>query len=261
MGTIITICIIVGAIYYFKSKKKATPVADAVTPVTPSEPSTMVRFTFDSDEEYVARIGEFTAMLQESPKLQERYNKIVRAFVTRTKSGKYDKYYTTSDRVKLLGKTAEIAIAEFNCDEEDYRVWSDALYDDILGRMCAKPAMADAIETVMADVNNGNSIIDDYDIEDKVEDMSDGDSIKVTTADGATYKIKAKVKKGELTFEMSGVYSLFKYGVSLDRFMRRAEILIAICGILEEPHFIMFYESELPSYQKFMAAEEKSGNQ
>ncbi|MFR9540004.1 MAG: hypothetical protein SNI49_07585 [Rikenellaceae bacterium] len=259
MGTIITICIIVGAIYYFKSKKKTTPVTDAVTPVTPSEPSTVVRFTTDSDEEYVARIERFSSMLQVSPKLQECYDKIVRAFVTRTKLGKYDKFYTTSDRVKLLSKTAEVAIAELNYDEEDYRLWSDALYDDILGRMCAKPAMGDAIMTVMDDVNKGNSIIDEYEIEDKIEDMSDGDSIKIETADG-TYKVKIKIKKGEITTEMSGIYSIFKYGVSLDVFMRRAEILIAICGILNESFFIMFYESELPSYQKFMVAKEKNCN-
>lgn len=260
MGTIVTICIIIAVVYYFKNKAKAAPAAEDAKPITPSDPSAAVRFTFDSDEEYVARIERFSRMLKESPKLQECYNKIVCAFVTRTKLGKYDKYYITSDRVKLLGKTAEIAIAEFNYDEDDYRLWSDALYDDILGRMCSKPAMVGAVETVMTDVNNGHGIIDEYDIIDKVEDMEDGDSLKITTGDGTTYTVKVKEKKGEVTTEMSGIYSIFKYGVSLDVFMCRTEILIAICGVLEEPSYIMFYESGLPSYQKFMFARDKNRN-
>ncbi len=267
MGTIITICIIVGAIYYFKSKKKKTSNSGSVkgaatTEAVPSDHSVTIRFTKDSEEEFNARKEKFAAILQTSPKLSECYKKILGAFIP-NKKREFEGFLgpTEDDRAKLLKKTAMVAMEELKYDIEDYIAWSLALYDDLLIRMNAKKIMSQYVAYVLADVQQGDALLASVcDLERVLADPNEGDKTEVITDNGKCYKLKFKKKHGELfCIVSSGVYSLFYAGVSFDKFQRCGEILIAICGIYKDPKYQMYYHQPLPSLDTFLAQKHANG--
>ncbi|MFI3292712.1 MAG: hypothetical protein SNI70_04245 [Rikenellaceae bacterium] len=269
MGTIITICIIVGAIYYFKNKKKATSGATssvnsgtASTVAAPSDRPATIRFTDDSEEEYNARKEKFAAMLQASPLLSDCYTKILGAFIPNNKK-EFVGFFnpTEDDRAKLLKKTAITAMEELKYNTDDYVVWCKALYDDLLTRMNAKKIMKQSVAYVISDVQQGDEFLRSIcDLEKILQSAGDGNKTEVITAEGDCYKFKFKEKHGELFFNVpSGVYSLFYAGVSFDSFQRCAEILIAICGIYKDPKYQMYFHQDIPSFNTFLSRQRDNG--
>ncbi len=235
MSFLIIIAIVILAIYFIKkgvSNKKSSfeePVKQQIS------------FNNLSQEELNDRDEIFRNLMQgiNGKELTKCYNKIKSLFIPKKDgqfAGSLSGLLSEKSRAKTLAATNETVARILGNNTQEYAIWYNVFFDNMLNEMYFSPngKLAQFTQMVIADVQQGDSLLEQIGIANILSDPEKANnSIKIRT-DKATIKIETKLKNDRVHYEIKGAYDAFKYGLCLDdELIRKAEILITICAKYE----------------------------
>lgn len=192
-------------------------------------------------EELDERNELFNSLMQgdNSKELTKCYNKIKSLFIPKDNgqyAGSLSGLLSETSRAKTLASTNETVARILGDDTQEYAVWYDVFFDNMLNDMyySSNGKLAQFTHLVIEDVQRGDALLEQAKVVDILSDPENADSSTKVYTDEATIKIKTKTKNGKLHYEIKGAYKSFKYGLCLDdELIRRAEILMTICAKYE----------------------------
>ena len=251
MGVILIIIFVILVIYFIKKSSSSSN--------SSIEESGKQRISFDnlSEEEQSVRSETFNNIMRgsHSEELTKCYNKLKSLFIPKNNgqfAGSLSGLLSEKSRAKTLASINETISRILGNNTQEYAVWYNVFFDNILNEMYFSPngKLAQFTQMVIADVQQGDSLLEQSGIANILSDPEKANSsIKIRTGN-ATIKIETKIKNDILYYEIKGAYDAFKYGLCLDdELIRKAEILIAICAKYEYGPKYELHKDDIEKYE------------
>ncbi len=161
------------------------------------------QISFDnlSEEEQSARNETFNSIMQSShsEELTKCYNKIKSLFIPKKNgefSGSISGLLSEKSRAKTLANTNETVAHILGNNTQEYAVWYNVLFDNILNEMYFSPngKLAQFSQLVIADVQKGNALLEQIGIVDILSDPETANSSTKIRTDDATIKIEKRLR-------------------------------------------------------------------
>lgn len=227
-------------VYYFSSNKETN--SNITTPqlngMCNSGNSQVVQNAHaDTDD---IRLSRFEALIKTNKEFLEQYNILYDIFIPksdRNYKGSLTGLLDEKTRVKKLEKAHYTIRSLCNGNADDYIAFFEVFYDNILNEMLQSKyrTLASMASVVLSDVNRGDSIVEEYDLRDRLVDFiqdpnASESETDISTEDG-TVRFYIKRKNGEVCYKAKNLYKTTDDGCycMTDSLIRLAEILIAIC--------------------------------
>lgn len=246
MGIVLTIIAVIVVIYFITRKSSTEkPVEQQIffNPLSPEKKS--------------ARSETFNKLMQgpHGKELEKCYAQIRSLFIPKKSgdfAGSLSGLLSNSHRAKKLESTNKKVVQMLGNSTQEYVVWYDMLFDNLLNEMffSKNKKLSQITIDVIKDVQRGDTILEKLSIRDILSDPKHANCTISYDFEDVKIKIKTETKNGELHYDINGAYESFRHGLCLeDDLIRKAEILIEICEKYEYGVKCKLNKEEIEKYE------------